>query len=162
MKDVVSVFTKLSVPYFLSDGSLLHLYRNCSLGTSDLDFVVQLHWWNKSSSLRLQVALQDEGFRRQDFFGEQEMIGFQESWIRQEVKVRREKYTLLNMFCLWYQCFVHGLLQVDIFSGTFSLDQTRCYVVLWLTKFSFIKEPSVCSFPLKSIRKFFLQWGFLA
>ena len=100
MKDVVSVFTKLSVPYFLSDGSLLHLYRNCSLGTSDLDFVVQLHWWNKSSSLRLQVALQDEGFRRQDFFGEQEMIGFQESWIRQEVKVRREKYTLLNMFCL--------------------------------------------------------------
>ena len=96
MKDVVSVFTKLSVPYFLSDGSLLHLYRNCSLGTSDLDFVVQLHWWNKSSSLRLQVALQDEGFRRQDFFGEQEMIGFQESWIRQEVKVRREKCTLLN------------------------------------------------------------------
>ena len=87
MKDVVSVFTQLSVPYFISDGSLLHLYRNCSLGGSDLDFVVQLDWWNKSNNQRLQVALQDEGFRRQEFFGQQERIGFEESWIRHEVKV---------------------------------------------------------------------------
>ena len=61
MKDIISVFTQLSVPYFLSEGSLLHLYRNCSLGGSDLDFVVQLHWWNKNNSWRLQSALLDQG-----------------------------------------------------------------------------------------------------
>lgn len=87
MKDIVSVFSHLSVPYFISDGSLLHLHRNCSLGTSDLDFVVQLHWWSKANSQRLQVALQDRGFRRRDFWGKLERIGFEESWVRQEVKV---------------------------------------------------------------------------
>ena len=94
MKDIVSVFASLSVPYFISDGSLLHLHRNCSLGTSDLDFVVQLDWWNKSNNQRLQVALQDEGFRRQDFFGKQERIGFEESWIRHEVKVTHPPYQI--------------------------------------------------------------------
>ena len=92
MKDIVSVFASLSVPYFISDGSLLHLHRNCSLGTSDLDFVVQLQWWNKSNSQRLQIALQDKGFSRQDFFGKQESVGFEESWIRHEVKVRHTTY----------------------------------------------------------------------
>ena len=87
MKDIVSVFTQLSVPYFISDGSLLHLHRNCSLGPSDLDFVVQLQWWNRANSRRLQIALQDQGFKRQNVFGQQERVGFEESWTRHEVKV---------------------------------------------------------------------------
>ena len=51
------------------------------------------------------------------------------------------------------------ILQVDIISGTFSLDQTMCFTVLWITKFWFMKEQSVCSFPLQSIRKVVFKEG---
>ena len=86
MKDVVSVFTKLSVPYFLSDGSLLHLYRNCSLGLSDLDFLLPLSWWNTTNNQKLRAALEEAKFKKTDVFGQLEHVGYEEAWWREGVK----------------------------------------------------------------------------
>merc|ERR1711976_78191 len=38
MKQLLQIFKEISAPYMLSEGSLLYLYRNCSLGSSDIDF----------------------------------------------------------------------------------------------------------------------------
>ena len=89
MRSVVSVFSGLDIPYFLTDGSLLHLQRNCSLGEGDLDFVIQLHWWDSHSGGRLQEALEDKGFQRTIVFGEVGSVGYQESWTRDQIKVSR-------------------------------------------------------------------------
>ena len=36
MREVVLVLVRLGAPYYLSEGSLLYLYRDCGLGQSDL------------------------------------------------------------------------------------------------------------------------------
>ena len=57
MKALVKIFSQLSVEFIISEGSLLHLYRNCSLGTSDIDFLIPLSWWDSNNSHLLRAAL---------------------------------------------------------------------------------------------------------
>ena len=87
MKDVLTVFSDLSVPFTLEGGSLLHLVRNCSLGGSDLDFVIQLGWLNNSNSQLLDSALKRKGLEKGGVHGVREYLGFEESWRRDDIKV---------------------------------------------------------------------------
>ena len=86
MKDVLTVFSALSVPFTLEGGSLLHLVRNCNLGGSDLDFVLQLGWLNDSNSQRLDSALKSKGLEKVGVHGLRENLGYEESWRRDGIK----------------------------------------------------------------------------
>ena len=86
MKDVLTVFSDLSVPFTLEGGSLLHLVRNCSLGGSDLDFVIQLGWLNQSNSQHLDSALKRKGLEKGGVHGLRENLGYEESWSRDDIK----------------------------------------------------------------------------
>ena len=87
MRDVLTVFSALSVPFTLEGGSLLHLFRNCNLGGSDLDFVIQLGWLNITNSQQLESALISKGLERSSFHGVREYLGYEESWKKDGVKV---------------------------------------------------------------------------
>jgi len=87
IKAMLSLFSSLSVPYILSDGSLLHLYRNCSTGRSDLDFAIRLNWWRNNSEL-LQKELEMTGFKRELSFGSLNLDwGYSEAWMKWDIKV---------------------------------------------------------------------------
>ena len=86
MKDVLTVFSDLSVPFTLEGGSLLHLFRNCNLGESDLDFVIQLGWLNDANSQHLHSALKTKGLEKGSVHGVRESLGYEESWSRDGIK----------------------------------------------------------------------------
>ena len=87
MKDVVGVLKSLAAPYYLSEGSLLYLYRDCDLGQSDLDLVLDLAWWNKNNSRALQETLAAQGFTRILVLGQLEEVGYEESYTKNDIKV---------------------------------------------------------------------------
>ena len=87
MRSVVRVLTRLGAPYYISEGSLLYLYRDCGLGESDLDLVLDLAWWNKTNSRALQETLATQGFSRTLVFGQLEEVGYEESYTKHDIKV---------------------------------------------------------------------------
>ena len=87
MRDVVGVLRRLAGPYYLSEGSLLYLYRDCDLGQSDLDLMLDLAWWNKNNSRALQETLAAQGFTRTRVFGQLEEVGYEESYTKHDIKV---------------------------------------------------------------------------
>ena len=87
MREVVGVLSRLGAPYYLSEGSLLYLYRDCGLGQSDLDLVLDLSWWNKTNSQALQETLAAQGFTRTLVFGQLEEVGYEESHTKNDIKV---------------------------------------------------------------------------
>ena len=86
MKDLSEISAQLAVQLIISEGSLLQLYRNCSLGLSDLDFLLPLSWWNKTNSKQLKAALEEAKFKNTFVFGQLEHVGYEESWVREGVK----------------------------------------------------------------------------
>ena len=86
MKDLAGISSKLGVQLMISEGSLLQLYRNCSLGESDMDFLIPLSWWNTPNSIKLKAALEVANFQKALVFGELEHVGYEESWTRNGVK----------------------------------------------------------------------------
>ena len=140
MKDVLTVFSDLSVPYTLEGGSLLHLFRNCNLGESDLDFVIQLGWLNDTNSQHLHSALKMKGLEKGSVHGVRENLGYEESWTRDGIK---ECWRML-MFQFNSKTLIF---QVDFFTSTFSPHRTQCYLGMWIDG-----KLKVCSFPLQSIR----------
>ena len=86
MKDVVGVLKSLAAPYYLSEGSLLYLYRDCDLGQSDMDLVLDLAWWNNNSRV-LQETLAAQGFTRILVLGQLEEVGYEESYTKNDIKV---------------------------------------------------------------------------
>ena len=87
MRSVVIVLTRLGAPYYLSEGSLLYLYRDCDLGQSDLDLVLDLAWWNNNNTRALQEELAAQGFTRTLVFGQLEKVGYEESYTKDNIKV---------------------------------------------------------------------------
>ena len=98
LREVVGVLTRLGAPYYLSEGSLLYLYRDCGLGQSDLDLVLDLAWWNSNNSQALQEALAAQGFTRSLVFGQVEEVGYEESYSRHDIKVNISLQLLLLKF----------------------------------------------------------------
>ena len=87
MKDLAEISSRLGVELIISEGSLLYLYRDCGLGQSDLDLVLDLAWWNKNNSRALQEALAAQGFSRSLVFGQLEEVGYEESYTKHDIKV---------------------------------------------------------------------------
>ena len=87
MRDVVGVLRRLAGPYYLSEGSLLYLYRDCDLGQSDLDLVLDFAWWNKNNSRALQETLAAQGFTRILVLGQLEEVGYEQSYTKNDIKV---------------------------------------------------------------------------
>ena len=87
MKDVVGVLSSVGAPYYISEGSLLHLYRDCGLGQSDLDLVLDLAWWTEANSRDLQEELAAQGFTRSIVLGQLEEVGYEESYTKDDIKV---------------------------------------------------------------------------
>ena len=117
---------------------MLHLYRNCSLGTGDIDLVIHLNWWNTDNAEKLQAALNSQGLEKIRTFGHLNSVGYQEAWAKDDITVRLPKSKSL----------APHFLKVDLFSGTFSEAKNKVFTSLWIQG-----EPSTCSYPVKSIRK---------
>ena len=83
---VIEILNQLSAPYLLSDGSLLHLYRNCSVGLSDIDFSLDLGWWKENKG-KLDEKLEDAGFTQTAVFGDIGHFGYTEAWGMYGIKV---------------------------------------------------------------------------
>ena len=66
---------------------MLNLYRDCSLGDSDLDLSLDLTWWTPDNSLLLKEALIEAGFTRLHTFGKLGEAGYEESYTKTEIKV---------------------------------------------------------------------------
>ena len=86
IQTVLEVFTELSAPYLLSEGSLLHLYRNCSVGLSDIDFSLGHQWW-KTNKDYLNKKLLAARFNQTAVFGSIESFGYEEAWEKDGIKV---------------------------------------------------------------------------
>ena len=86
MQSVIEVLTSLSAPYLLSEGSLLHLYRNCDVGLSDLDISLDQGWW-ETNWKKVEKLLKDAGFGRTLVFGSFGSFGYEESWEKDGIKV---------------------------------------------------------------------------
>ena len=83
---MVGVLSALAAPYMLADGSLLQFYRNCTTGNSDVDFAIQVKWWQDNQK-RLQQELIKKGFKREKTFGDiNQQWGYAESWKKFGVK----------------------------------------------------------------------------
>ena len=61
MISVTSIFSSMGAPYLLAEGSLLHLFRNCNVGLSDLDFSLEQKGWKKNKK-DLEEKLIMKGF----------------------------------------------------------------------------------------------------
>ena len=79
MISVTSIFSSMAAPYLLAEGSLLHLFRNCNVGRSDLDFSLEQKWWEKNKK-NLEEKLVMEGFKKKAVFGSMTMFGYEEAW----------------------------------------------------------------------------------
>ena len=86
MKDLAEISTSLSVVLIISEGSLLQLYRNCSLGQSDMDFLLPVFWWNTTNSINLKAALEAANFQNTLVLGQLGRVGYEESWTRNGIK----------------------------------------------------------------------------
>ena len=111
---------------------------NCSLGTGDIDLVIHLNWWTTDNAEKLQAALNSQGLEKIRTFGHLNSVGYQEAWAKDDITVRLLKSKSL----------APHFLKVDLFSGTFSENKNKVFTSLWIQG-----EPSTCSYPVKSIRK---------
>ena len=77
---MLNTLNSLSAPYLLYSGSLLMMYRNCSVGNADIDFSLQLDWWRENKEV-LDNALVDAGFSHGVTFGNiTHTWGYEEAW----------------------------------------------------------------------------------
>ena len=80
MQAFIHTFNSLSAPYLLYSGSLLMMYRNCSIGNHDIDFSLELDWWKDNKEM-LANALVDAGFSHILTFGDIiDTWGYEEAW----------------------------------------------------------------------------------
>merc|ERR1712147_464386 len=88
IKDFVDVFNNLSAPYLLAEGSLLNFHRNFSTGKADVDFSLELGWWNQSDhKSKLASSLTEKRLWHYDTFGKFGEDGYEEKWQRDGVSV---------------------------------------------------------------------------
>jgi len=65
LRRVFRVLNAASVPYFLSDGSLLFLVRECNVGDSDMDLNIDQAWWQKpGNSEKFEKAMTSTGLKK--------------------------------------------------------------------------------------------------
>ena len=107
-KNMIGIFNELDVPYSLSWGTLLFWYRSCSFDSSDMDFSIDMDWFkNKTNHLLLHDMLVKNGWRKEATYGIFGVIGYEEAWIRDGMK--------MDLFSLSYVngSYVCGLTLLD-------------------------------------------------
>ena len=73
---------------FLSWLWILFSLRNCSLGSSDIDFSLLQDWWSKAENkMALETKLNGTGFKKETVFGNITSIGYEEAWVKNNIKV---------------------------------------------------------------------------
>ena len=86
MKSLLEVMNELSAPFLLSEGSLLQLYRSCSVGNSDIDIALSHKWW-KEHPEELRIGLEKKGFTNTIVFGKMDSFGYEQAWTMDGIKV---------------------------------------------------------------------------
>lgn len=84
-KSMVEILDDLKAPYTIFAGTVLFWYRDCSLGSSDIDMRIDLPWLQQHQS-RLHGELNKSGWSRGKSFGSISDVGYEEAWIFKGVK----------------------------------------------------------------------------
>ena len=88
MKDFLDIFSSLSAPYLLSEGSLLQFYRDFSTGQSDVDFTLESWWWKQGENRdKLKTMLEKKLFKRNIVLGTFGEPGYEEAWGRDNIRI---------------------------------------------------------------------------
>jgi len=83
------------VPYYLSDGSVLFLVRNCSFGQhNDIDISVDLSWWREDGNAQfLEETLMGAGLKRILVFGSLDAFGYEEAWQDEKLNMKIDVFS---------------------------------------------------------------------
>jgi len=88
LRSVVRALNAASVPYFLTDGSLLFLVRECGTGETDIDVAVEATWWKEGGNPgRVTAAMESAGLHSTTIFGQVDKFGYEERWVTQGLQV---------------------------------------------------------------------------
>lgn len=93
--DMVSILNKIDAPYNLHGGTLLSWYRDCSVGNQDIDFTLDLKWFTEHNKL-LAKTLKNNGWRMEHAYGKFGKPGYEEAWLKRNIKVDLFSQALLN------------------------------------------------------------------
>jgi len=84
-ESMVRILESLNAPYTIFAGTVLSWYRDCSLGSSDIDMRIDLYWFQKHQ-FQLHGELKRSGWRMERSFGSISDVGYEEAWILNGVK----------------------------------------------------------------------------
>lgn len=93
--NILTILNQMHVPYNLHADTLLRWYRDCLLGGSDIDFTIDLNWFTKNNA-QLKTQLLNQGWKQKYVFGTFGKPGYEESWVKNKIKVDLFSQTLLN------------------------------------------------------------------
>jgi hypothetical protein len=94
-KDMITILNNLIAPYNIHGGTLLSWYRDCSLGGQDIDFTLELEWFTKNNK-KLRNNLLKHGWKMERIFGQIGNAGYEEAWLKNNIKVDLFSQTLLH------------------------------------------------------------------
>lgn len=84
-KSMVSILEYMKADYSIAGGTVLFWYRDCTLGTSDVDIRIDLSWFGKNQQ-ELHRKLRKRGWKMQARFGTFPHRGYEEAWVLNGVK----------------------------------------------------------------------------
>jgi hypothetical protein len=84
-KSMVDILNNLKANYTISSGTVLSWYRDCSLGSSDIDMYIELRWFTLYQQ-KLHQSLIASGWRQEHNFGTIGDVGYEEAWLKNGIK----------------------------------------------------------------------------
>ena len=84
-KSMVDILNNLKANYTISSGTVLSWYRDCSLGSSDIDMNIELRWFTLYQQ-KLHQSLIASGWRQEHKFGTIGDVGYEEAWLKNGIK----------------------------------------------------------------------------
>lgn len=84
-ESMVRILEKIQADYSISHGTVLFWYRDCSLGSSDIDMRIDLTWFQEHQR-ELHDELRKSGWRMERSFGSISDVGYEEAWLLNGVK----------------------------------------------------------------------------
>jgi len=94
LRPLLATLEVAKVPYYLTDGSLLLLVRNCSLPKDDIDMSVDLSWWRKDGNAQfLEKTFLGAGLKRTSVFGSLDAFGYEEAWHEEKLNVKVDVFS---------------------------------------------------------------------
>jgi hypothetical protein len=94
-QNMINILNTLDAPYNLHGGTLLSWYRDCSLGGQDIDLTLELDWFSTNND-KLKQRLLNNGWRIERIFGTIGKAGYEEAWLKNNIKVDLFSQALVN------------------------------------------------------------------